>query len=98
RADAFLLEIQRDAEHTGRELEHLAGHRVVHAVHARDAVADGDDAADFGDIDVDGEAPDLFADDLGDFLGLDFHLDALHKTFFHLLELAHDAGVVHRAA
>jgi hypothetical protein len=35
-------------------------------MHARDAVADRDDAPDLGDVDVDREAADLFADDLGD--------------------------------
>src|SRR5262249_57486433 len=73
RADAVFLEVQRDPEHPVRELEHLAGHRVLDTVHARDAVADRDDAADFGDIDVDGEAANLFADDLRDFVGFDVH-------------------------
>ena len=72
-ADALLFEVQRDAEHAVRELEHLAGHRVVDAVDARDAVADRDDAADFGDVDVDGEAADLLADDLGDLFSFDVH-------------------------
>src|SRR5262249_11236734 len=57
RADAVLFEVQRDPVHAVGELEHLAGHRVVDAVHPGDAVADGDDAADLGDIDVDREAP-----------------------------------------
>ena len=73
RADAFLFEVQRDAEHAVRELEHLAGHRVLDAVHARDAVADRDDAADFGDVDVDRVAADLLADDLGYLFGFDVH-------------------------
>ena len=73
RADALLFEVQRDAEHAVRELEHLAGHRVLDAVHARDAVADRDDAADFGDVDVDGVAADLLADDLGYLFGFDVH-------------------------
>ena len=73
-ADAFLFEVQRDAEHAVRELEHLAGHRVLDAVHARDAVADRDDAADFGDVDVDGVAADLLADDLGNLFGFDVHV------------------------
>ena len=73
-ADALLFEVQRDAEHAVRELEHLAGHGVLDAVHARDAVADRDDAADFGDVDVDGEAADLLADDLGYLFGFDVHL------------------------
>ena len=43
------------------------------AVHARDAVADRHDGADFGHVDVDGVAADLVADDLGDFFGFDVH-------------------------
>ena len=104
-ADAVLFEVQRDAEHAVRELEHLAGHRVLDAVHARDAVADRDDAADFGDVDVDGEAADLVADDLGDLFGFDVHaclLSAswlsLDQRLFHLLQLRRDAAVVDRAA
>ena len=73
RADAVLLEVQRDAEHAVRELEHLAGHGALDAVHARDAVADRHDGADLGDVDVDGVAADLVADDLGDFFGFDVH-------------------------
>ena len=73
RADAFLLEVQRDAEHAVRELEHLARHRVVDAVHARDAVANRDDAADLGHVNVDGVAADLLADDFGYLFGFDVH-------------------------
>ena len=72
-ADALLLEVQRDAEDAVRELEHLAGHGALDAVHARDAVADRDDAADLGHVHVHGEAADLVADDLGDFFGFDVH-------------------------
>ena len=74
RADALLLEVQRDAEHAVRELEHLAGHRALDAVHARDAVADRHDGADFGDVDVDGVAANLLADDLGNLFSLDVHV------------------------
>ena len=73
-ADALFFEVQRDAEHAVREFEHLAGHRVVDAVHARDAVADRDDAADLGNVHVDGVTPDLFADDLGNLFGVDGHM------------------------
>ena len=99
-ADALLFEVQRDAEHAVRELEHLAGHRVLDAVHARDAVADRDDAADFGDVDVDREAADLLADDLGNLFSFDVHSysDALYQPFFHLLQLPRDAAVVDGAA
>ena len=80
RADALFLEVERDAEHAVRELEHLAGHGVLDAVHARDAVADRDDAADFGHVDVDGVAADLFADDLGYLFGFDVHRSILVET------------------
>ena len=73
-ADAVLFEVQRDAEHAVRELEHLAGHGALDAVHARDAVAERHDAADFGDVDFDGVAADLLADDLGDFFSFDIHI------------------------
>src|SRR5262249_32073682 len=53
--------------------EHLARHGVVDAVHTRDPVANRDDAANLGDIDIDGVAADLLADDLGDFFGFDVH-------------------------
>jgi hypothetical protein len=73
RADAFLLEVERDPEDAVRELEHLAGHGPFDAVHARDPVADGDDAADFGHVDLDGVAADLVANNLGDLFGFDIH-------------------------
>ena len=71
RADAVLFEVQRDAEHAVRELEHLARHGALAAVHARDAVAERHHRADFGHVDVDGEAADLFANDLGDLVCFD---------------------------
>ena len=74
RADALLFQVQRDPEDAVRELEHLARHRVLDAVHARDAVADRHDRADFGHVDVDGIAADLVADDLGNFFGFDVHV------------------------
>ncbi len=43
------------------------------AVHAGDTVADRHDRADLGDVDVDGIAADLVADDSGDFFGFDVH-------------------------
>ncbi len=64
RADAVLFQVQRDAEHVVRELEHLAGHRLLDAVHTGDAVANRYDRADLGDVDVDGIAANLVADDL----------------------------------
>ena len=73
RADAVFLEIQRDAEDAVRKLEHLAGHGALDAVHARDAVAERHDAADFGDVHLDGVAADLLADDLGNLFSFDVH-------------------------
>ncbi len=72
-ADAVFFEVQRDAEDAVRKLEHLAGHGALDAVHARDAVAERHDAADFGDVDLDGVAADLLADDLGNFFSFDVH-------------------------
>src|SRR5262245_57034596 len=39
RTDALLFEIERDAKHTVRELEHIAGHCAFDTMHARDPVA-----------------------------------------------------------
>ena len=66
---------------------------------ARDAVAERDDAADFGDIDVDGVAADLLADDFGYFFGFDVHrtgsrLLPFFEALFDPLQLARDARVV----
>ena len=72
-AHAVFFEVQRDAEDAVRELEHLAGHGPLAAVHARDAVAEGDDGAHFRDVDIDGKSANLLADDLGDFVGSDVH-------------------------
>ncbi len=73
RADALLFEVQRDPEHPVRKLEHLAGHRVLDAVDAGDAVADRDDRPDLGDVHVDREAANLVADDLGNLFGSYVH-------------------------
>jgi hypothetical protein len=43
-------------------------------VHARDAVADRDDRAHFGHVDVEREAADLVADDLGNLFCFDIHV------------------------
>ena len=83
-ADAVFLEVQRDAEDAVRELEHLAGHGALDAVHARDAVADRDDGADFGHVHVDGEAADLLADDLGDVFSLDGHRYTFSTSFWRM--------------
>src|SRR4029079_14513598 len=78
RADALCLEVQRDPEHAMRELEHLARHGVLEAVHTGDPVADLHDAADLGDIDIHRVTANLLADDLGNLVSFDCHL--LHPT------------------
>ena len=77
RADAVFFEIERDAVHAMRELEHLAGHGFLDTMHPGDAVTDRHDRADLGDIDVDGVAADLVANDLGDFFRFDVHVISL---------------------
>src|SRR5262249_23881661 len=72
-ANALLFEIQRDAVHAVRELEHLARHRVFDAVHTGNAIPNRNDAPDLRHVDVDRVAADLFPDDLGDFLSLYVH-------------------------
>ncbi len=63
RAHAVFLEVQRDPEYPVRKLEHLPRHRALDTMEPRDAVADGDDGADLGDIDLNGVVSDLFAND-----------------------------------
>src|SRR5690606_29200089 len=96
--DALLFEVERDAHDAMRELEHLAGHGTLDAVHARDAIANRYDRAHFGDVDVDGIVADLVADDLGDLFSLDIHsispagkptLPRLARTTAGLLRPAH---------
>jgi hypothetical protein len=72
-ADVALLEVEHHALHAVRELEQLAGHRVVEAVDAGDAVADRQDAAGLLDRDLGLVALDLLLDDPADFVGSDLH-------------------------
>ena len=64
--DVRLLEVEGEARHPVGELEHLERHAVLEAVDARDAVADGDDRADLGDLDGPLVAGDLFLEDRRD--------------------------------
>ena len=54
-----------------RKREQLAGHRLLEPVHARDAVADLDDAADLLQVDLRLVARQLALDDFADLSGLD---------------------------
>ena len=49
-ADVVGLEVQRQAGHVVRQLEHLERHAVLEAVDAGDAVGDREDGADLGEL------------------------------------------------
>ena len=66
-ADVVLLEVQGEAEDVVRELQELAGHDLVEAVDAGDAVADGEDGPDLGGVDAAVEPGELRLDELRDF-------------------------------
>jgi hypothetical protein len=55
------------------ELDHLAGLDVVETVDAGDAVADGQNLTDFGDLGFVAEILDLVLEDRGNFSGADIH-------------------------
>ena len=81
------------------KLQQLAGHRLLEPVHARDAVADLDDAADLLQVDLRLVARQLALDDLADLSGLDHAVSPLplRQALPHARELAveaavHDAG------
>ncbi len=74
-AHAVFFEIERDAEDTVGELEHLARHRAFDAVHAGNAVTEGNHAPHFGHVHLDRVATDLVANDLGDFFRSDIHIN-----------------------
>ncbi len=77
-ADGVALEVQgqavgRLAVLGGRELEHFALHRVGQAVHAADAVGDGDDRALVADVGRRPQAFDAALDQFGNFRGIQLH-------------------------
>src|SRR6202000_3083258 len=77
-ADGVALEVQRQAvgRHAvlvGRELEHFALHRVGQAVHAADAVGDGDDGALVADVGRRPQAFDAALDQFVNFSGIQLH-------------------------
>src|SRR5207244_2926892 len=54
--DVVLFEIESETGDVVRERDELTGHDPIEAVDAGDAVADGDDRADFGDVDAAADA------------------------------------------
>ena len=80
-ADVVFFEVESETEDVVSEVHELSGHGVVEAVDARDAVADGEDRSDLGDVDrllVTGE---LLFQDLRDFVRFDVHSQALAVSF-----------------
>ena len=77
-ADVVGLEVQREARHVVRELEHLERLAVLEAVHAGDAVGHGEDGADLGQVGLAlVEALDAALEDAGDLVWLDLHVGRL---------------------
>src|SRR5690606_23736513 len=72
-ADIVGLEVERHPADAAREFDHLAGLDVVEAVDARDAVADRQHLADFGNFGLLAEILDLVLENCGDFSGADVH-------------------------
>ena len=73
-ADVVGLEVQREARHVVRELEHLERLAVLEAVDAGDAVGHGEDGADLGQVGLAlVEALDAALEDAGDLVWLDLH-------------------------
>ena len=78
-ADVVALEVERHALDAGRgELDELAGHDVLQAEDAGDAVADREDLAGLSDVLLGVEGSDLLLEDVRDFGGADFHLAPRH--------------------
>ena len=73
-ADLVLLEVQGEAEDVVAEVHELAGHDLVEAVDARDAVADREHRADLGDVDRLFVVDQLLLQDGRDFVRFDLHL------------------------
>ena len=70
-ADLIFFEVHGQAGDAVREREQFAGHDLVEAVNAGDAVADGDDGADFIDGDLGFVVLDLLTNELGNLVCLD---------------------------
>ena len=77
-ADVVGFQVQRHAAQAGAgEFHHLAGHAVLQAEHACDAVADGQHLAGLGDVGLGVERGDLLLQDLRDLGWADLHIRRL---------------------
>ena len=72
--DVGLLEVEGEAGHTMRQLQHLEGNAALEAVDAGNAVANLDDGADFLDIGGVLETTDLVLEDGCDLVGAQLHV------------------------
>src|SRR5690606_7730789 len=72
-ADIVGFEVQRHAANAAGELDHLAGLDIVEAVDAGDAVTDGQNLTDFGNLGFLAEILDLVFQNCGNFRGADIH-------------------------
>ena len=72
-ADIVGFEVERHAAHAVLEFDRLAGLHIVEAIDAGDAVADGQNLADLGDLGLIAEVGDLVLEDRGNFCGADIH-------------------------
>ena len=72
-ADVVRLQVQRHTANAAWELDHFAGLYVVETINARDAVADRQHLANFGDLNLFAEILDLILQDGGDLCGPNFH-------------------------
>ena len=85
-ADVVGLEVQRQADDAVGQLEHLEGHAVLQAVHARDAVGDRQHGADLGQLGAAAVEPlDAALEDAGDLVGVDLHVVLLGGSAGNLL-------------
>ncbi len=71
--DGVFFEVEDLADDAAFELEEFAGHGILEAVDAGDAVTDFDDGADFADAEPVFEAGDFALEDAGDFGNVDGH-------------------------
>ena len=97
RAHVVGLQVEHEAEHAAGELQQLAGHRLLEAVDARDAVADLDHAPGFLEVDLGLVALELALDDLADLFRLD-HVLSPCEALAHARELPVETAVENEAA